>query len=137
LPALLLPSYAEEGKSNALTRLQEAHWTPLIKWAEKHFNTQINVAAGQLFNQQPKETVEKLTSVIKGYDAFRLAGEYQLQQFTLVYIKYTDMFYWTFLTGFERTVMASKSYLIALGLAEGYLTVEEAAKQHTSKCKVR
>lgn len=67
-------SYAEEGKSNALTRLQEAHWTPLIKWAEKHFNVPIQVAAGQLFNTQPKETVEKLQQVVSNYDPWRLAG---------------------------------------------------------------
>lgn len=30
-------------------------------------------------------------------------------------------------TGFERAVMASKSYIIALALAEGKLTAEEAA----------
>jgi ATP synthase F1 complex assembly factor 2 len=57
-----------------LTRLQEAHWTPLIKWAEERFNVPIQVAAGQLFNQQPKETVEKLKDVVSRYDPWRLAG---------------------------------------------------------------
>lgn len=74
----------------------------MIQWAEKYFNVPINVAAGQLFNQQPKETVQKLQEVVSAYDPWRLAG-------------------------FERSVMASKSYIIGLGLAEGFLTVEEAA----------
>lgn len=30
--------------------------------------------------------------------------------------------------GFERNVMASKSFIIALALSEGHLTVEEAAQ---------
>lgn len=31
-------------------------------------------------------------------------------------------------TAFERAVLAGKSYLIALGLVEGFLSVDEAAK---------
>lgn len=31
-------------------------------------------------------------------------------------------------TAFERAVLASKSYLIALGLVEGFLSVDDAAK---------
>jgi len=31
-------------------------------------------------------------------------------------------------TAFERSVLASKSYLIALGLVEGFFTVDQAAQ---------
>lgn len=91
-----------EAKFPALTRLQEKHWTPLIKWARDRFGADIQVAEGQLFNRQPLQTVETLSQVITAYDPFRLAG-------------------------FERAVMASKSYIIGLGIAEGHLSVEEAA----------
>jgi ATP synthase F1 complex assembly factor 2 len=57
---------------------------------------------GQLFNRQSAGTVEKLSKVIAKYDSWRLAG-------------------------FERAVMASKSYLIGIGLAEGRLTADQAA----------
>ena len=101
---LLTPlfSYTESGKSTALSQLQDRHWTPLIDWVNKEFGTDAHAVEGQLFNRQSKNTVQKLSEVISKYDPWRLAG-------------------------FERAVMASKSYLIGLGLAEGRLTADQAA----------
>jgi len=95
--------FQEEGKTPALTKLQDAHWKPLIEWVNKRFNTKVVVSAGQLFNRQPKEVADALSKVVQEYDAFHLAG-------------------------FERAVMASKSYIIALALAEGQITADEAAQ---------
>lgn len=75
----------------------------MIKWVEDTYNVKIQVAEGQLFNRQSEETVRALAAVVEKYDAFKLAG-------------------------FERAVMASKSYLIALGIAEGFLTADQAAQ---------
>lgn len=97
------PSYTEAGKSNALTKLQDQHWTPLIEWTNRTFGTDVHAVEGQLFNRQTPETAARLAEIVSQYDSWRLAG-------------------------FERAVMASKSYLIALGLAEGHLSVEQAAQ---------
>lgn len=74
----------------------------MIDWINKEYKTDVHAVEGQLFNRQSSETVQKLSDVISQYDPWRLAG-------------------------FERAVMASKSYLIGIGLAEGRLTADQAA----------
>ncbi|KAL7342352.1 hypothetical protein BJY59DRAFT_719471 [Rhodotorula toruloides] len=86
-----------------LVKLQEAHWKPLIDWVEKTYDVKVNLYEGILNTKQPDATILKLGSVVSDYDAYKLAA-------------------------FERAVLASKSYLIALGLVEGFLSVDEAAK---------
>ncbi|CAD6571992.1 MAG: ATP synthase complex assembly protein atp12 [Cyphobasidiales sp. Tagirdzhanova-0007] len=93
-----------ESTTPALTKLQKDHWVPLIDWVNKRYNTKVEIAGeGQLFIRQSPETVEALQKPIRGYDAFTLAA-------------------------FERAVMASKSYIIALGLLEGQLSADAAAQ---------
>ncbi|KAM0792369.1 hypothetical protein ACM66B_005049 [Microbotryomycetes sp. NB124-2] len=87
----------------SLVKLQEAHWKPLISWVEKTYDVEIKVYDGILGTRQSDATVLKLGAVAAQFDQFKLAA-------------------------FERAVLASKSYLIALGLVEGHLTVDEAAK---------
>ncbi|EGU12452.1 hypothetical protein RTG_01486 [Rhodotorula toruloides ATCC 204091] len=86
-----------------LVKLQEAHWKPLIDWVEKTYDVKVNLYEGILNTKQPDATILKLGSVVSDYDAYKLAA-------------------------FERAVLASKSYLIALGLVEGFLSADEAAK---------
>ncbi|GAA5837634.1 hypothetical protein JCM9279_006815 [Rhodotorula babjevae] len=85
-----------------LTRLQDAHWKPLIAWVEETYGVEIKLYEGILGNKQSDATVLKLGAVASEFDHFKLAA-------------------------FERAVLASKSYLIALALVEGHLTVDEAA----------
>ncbi|GAA6057457.1 hypothetical protein JCM3770_000771 [Rhodotorula araucariae] len=86
-----------------LTKLQDAHWKPLIEWVEKTYGVDIVLYEGILNTKQRDATILKLGSVVSSFDHFKLAA-------------------------FERAVLASKSFLIALGLVDGHLSVEEAAK---------
>ncbi|GAA6061838.1 hypothetical protein JCM10212_000755 [Sporobolomyces blumeae] len=86
-----------------LVLLQDQHWKPILDWARETFSVELNVYEGILNTKQPDATILKLGSVVAAYDRFRLAA-------------------------FERAVLASKSYLIALALTEGFLTVDEAAQ---------
>ncbi|GAA6042784.1 hypothetical protein JCM8097_007477 [Rhodosporidiobolus ruineniae] len=93
----------QESFPDRLVRLQDAHWKPLIAWAEQKYDVKINLYEGILNTKQPDATVLKLGSIVTDFDHFKLAA-------------------------FERAVLASKSYIIGLGLVEGYLTADEAAK---------
>jgi ATP synthase F1 complex assembly factor 2 len=63
----------------------------------------ITIYDGILGTKQSQETMTKLSAHVGQYDQFKLAA-------------------------FERAVLASKSYLIALALIEGFFSVDEAAK---------
>ncbi|GAA5843915.1 hypothetical protein JCM3766R1_006102 [Sporobolomyces carnicolor] len=86
-----------------LVKLQQEHWEPLLEWVRKTFAVELRVYEGILNTKQPDATILKLGSVVADYDMYKLAA-------------------------FERAVLASKSYLIALGLVEGYFTVDQAAQ---------
>ncbi|GAA5958690.1 hypothetical protein JCM21900_001555 [Sporobolomyces salmonicolor] len=85
-----------------LVKLQEAHWKPLIDWVCKTYDVEVRIYEGILNTRQPDATILKLGSVVADYDQFKLAA-------------------------FERAVLASKSYLVALGLVEGFLSADDAA----------
>ncbi|KAM0749253.1 ATP12-domain-containing protein [Meredithblackwellia eburnea MCA 4105] len=87
----------------ALVKLQNEHWLPLLDWVNETFKVKTVIYEGILGTKQTADTVLKLGAVVAGYDQFKLAA-------------------------FERAVMASKSYLIALALVEGHFTVDEAAQ---------
>ncbi|GAA5848461.1 hypothetical protein JCM8547_004521 [Rhodosporidiobolus lusitaniae] len=93
----------QEPEPERLTRLQDLHWQPLIAWVEKRYDVKINLYEGILNTRQPDATVLKLGAAVSAFDHFKLAA-------------------------FERAVLASKSYLIALGLVEGFLSAEGAAQ---------
>ncbi|ORY72221.1 hypothetical protein BCR35DRAFT_315182 [Leucosporidium creatinivorum] len=86
-----------------LVAQQDAHWKPLLQWVRDTFNVEVQVYEGILNTRQPDATILKLGSIVAEYDQFKLAA-------------------------FERAVLASKSYIIALALVEGYFSVDDAAK---------
>ncbi|KAH8925733.1 ATP12-domain-containing protein [Atractiella rhizophila] len=102
--------YHDPNPTPALTSLQEAHWSPLLDWARKHYNVEIHTSPGLLGLPQPQETREKLAQVVKGWDEWRLAA-------------------------FERAVLSAKSFIIPLSLLDEsspqYLDVEAAARSAT------
>ncbi|KAL1927318.1 hypothetical protein VTP01DRAFT_3947 [Rhizomucor pusillus] len=92
-----------EDYPETLTKLQDAHWKPLIDWASKTYNVQINTTNGIFAVRQPKETRDKLRSIVQEMDPMQLAA-------------------------LEKAVMSSKSFLIGLALVKGAVTVEQAAQ---------
>lgn len=57
-----------------LTRLQDAHWKPLIAWVEETYGVEIKLYEGILGNKQSDATVLKLGAVASEFDHFKLAG---------------------------------------------------------------
>jgi len=57
-----------------LVRLQTENWTPLLDWARNTFDVKINVSNSILSEAQPKETKEKLTTVLESLNQWELAG---------------------------------------------------------------
>lgn len=86
-----------------LVRLQDAHWRPLIAWVNSTFDVEIQIYEGILGTKQSAVTQAKLNKIVGDYNQFKLAA-------------------------FERAVLASKSYLIALALIEGHYSVDDAAR---------
>ena len=97
-------SFHEE-HPESLVRLQKKHWLPLLQWMNETYALSPPMKAHtSLFDtKQPEETESRLKSVVENFDPFKLAA-------------------------FERAVLTSKSFCIALGLVEGHLSVEEAAQ---------
>ncbi|GAB00061.1 uncharacterized protein L969DRAFT_105952 [Mixia osmundae IAM 14324] len=91
-----------EEEPPALVDLQKRHWLPLITWVNATFGTDIAPFTTLMGTKQSARTVIVLAKRIESYDSFTLAA-------------------------FERAVLASKSYCIALGLIEGVLSVNEAS----------
>ncbi|GLB35403.1 putative ATP12 chaperone protein [Lyophyllum shimeji] len=85
-----------------LERLQAEHWDPLLDWARKTFNVEINKAESLLSSSQPAETKEKFRKVLAKFDQWEMAA-------------------------MERATYVTKSFIIALGLVTKHLTVEQAA----------
>ncbi|KAG5652338.1 hypothetical protein H0H81_005359 [Sphagnurus paluster] len=85
-----------------LERLQSEHWDPLLEWARTTFGVEINKAESLLFSTQPEATKEKLRNVISEFDQWQMAA-------------------------MERATYSTKSFIIALALVKGHLTVEQAA----------
>ncbi|TXT12960.1 hypothetical protein VHUM_01361 [Vanrija humicola] len=88
---------------DALVRLQKEHWDPLFKWLKDKYGVTLNLAEGFSPANQDPATVEKLRSVIEGFDIWELAA-------------------------FERAVYATKSFVIALALVTGRISANEAAQ---------
>lgn len=57
-----------------LERLQSEHWTPLLDWARKTFDVEINVSNSVLSVRQPIETEQKLIKVLESFDHWQMAG---------------------------------------------------------------
>ncbi|KAG1151527.1 hypothetical protein G6F37_001074 [Rhizopus arrhizus] len=87
----------------ALVRLQDAYWKPIIEWTEKTYDVKINTTNNIFAISQPNETKEKLRTIIEQMDALELAA-------------------------FEKAVMSSKSFLIGFALVKNGVSVENAAR---------
>lgn len=103
-----------------LVRLQSEHWTPLLEWAKKTFDVEINVSNSILCGGQPEKTHVKLRKVLKSLNQWEMAG-----RSLPVFGDYRNITLKNLAV--ERATYASKSLIIALALVKRYLTVEQAA----------
>lgn len=92
------PSDAPE----ALVRLQKEHWDPLISWMKDKYGVDLVVSAGIAPAIQTPETIVKLRVVVEEMDIWELAA-------------------------LERTIYATKSFVIGLALVKGRIGAHEAA----------
>lgn len=85
-----------------LVVLQNEHWVPIINWVKQSHGVKINTTTGMMGIRQSDETVAKLEQHIENnYSPIMLAG-------------------------FEKATMLCKSYMIAMALVEGQITIEKA-----------
>jgi chaperone required for assembly of F1-ATPase len=85
-----------------LVERESQAWDPLLDWLRRRYDVSLDITSGIVAIAQPPSTLEALRRVVDGYDDFALSG-----LATLVY--------------------ASGSLVIALAVAEGELTPEQAA----------
>ncbi|KAI9056872.1 ATP12-domain-containing protein [Trametes sanguinea] len=86
-----------------LVRLQEAHWKPIIDWAQETFEVEIKVSDSLVVPPQSPETMKKFKRILTTLTPAELAA-------------------------MERATYASKSFLIGLALVMRHLDVEQAAQ---------
>lgn len=86
----------------ALVERQSQAWDPLIDWLRRRYDVALRVTAGIVAVAQPAATLEALERAIAGRDDFSLAA-------------------------FATMTNATGSLVIALALAEGEITPEEAS----------
>ncbi|THH08199.1 hypothetical protein EW145_g2863 [Phellinidium pouzarii] len=92
-----------EDSPDALVRLQDAHWKPLLAWIQNEFNVEIRVHHQLLGVAQPSETKTRFKEVLESLDEWQLAA-------------------------MERATYTTKSFLIALALIHRRIDVEQAAQ---------
>ncbi|KAI0293456.1 hypothetical protein BC826DRAFT_1015633 [Russula brevipes] len=85
-----------------LVRLQDEHWNPLLTWARDTFDIELLTSDSVLFNSQPEVTKRKLDKVLQSFDPWQMAA-------------------------MERVTFTTKSFIVALALAHGRITAEQAA----------
>ncbi|KAI0261014.1 hypothetical protein BC834DRAFT_972972 [Gloeopeniophorella convolvens] len=85
-----------------LVCLQDTHWKPLLAWARGTFGIGLLTSELVLFSSQPAATKAALDKVLQGLDPWQM-------------------------TAMERATYTTKYFIIALVLAHGRLTAEEAA----------
>lgn len=123
---LLLSRSFHEDHPHQLVAQQDTHWNPLLQWVRDTYKVDVKVYEGILNTRQTDATILKLGAIVGEYDQFKLAGS---STPSLSYhtgeLQKADL---ASPTAFERAVLASKSYIIALALVEGHLSVDAAAK---------
>ncbi|KAL2913034.1 ATP synthase mitochondrial F1 complex assembly factor 2 [Polyrhizophydium stewartii] len=87
---------------DSFVKLQEQYWTPLVDWLKRAYGLDIVTTDGILSIQQSDEVMAKLRSIVEAYDNVKLAA-------------------------FEKAVLRSKSFIIALALMEREINVDFAA----------
>ncbi|KND03302.1 ATP synthase complex assembly protein ATP12 [Spizellomyces punctatus DAOM BR117] len=88
---------------DSFVKLQDEHWRPLMAWMKEEYGLDIKTTNGILSIRQPEEVVTKLRSILEDFDLITLAA-------------------------FEKAVLSSKSFIVALALVRRRITVEDAAK---------
>lgn len=87
---------------NELVALQAEHWDPIIDWAASSFGAQYILTEGIMHKEQPSEAINAYADVLR---------------------RYSDPFA---LTGLHSATTLTGSALLALTIAEGCLTPQEA-----------
>ncbi|KIM59220.1 hypothetical protein SCLCIDRAFT_126590 [Scleroderma citrinum Foug A] len=86
-----------------LVELQKKHWDPLLEWARRAYDVEIQVFNSILFHSQPERTRQILGDVVAQMDPWEMAA-------------------------MERVTYVTKSFLIALALVKRHLTAEQASQ---------
>jgi chaperone required for assembly of F1-ATPase len=68
-----LLSFHEE-EPQALVRLQDTHWKPLLAWAREELGVDLRVHDSILGASQPELSKERLKEIISSFDEWQLAG---------------------------------------------------------------
>ena len=93
--------YFRETKDEKLRRLQDETLTPVLAWAEKHYNIHITLSYGVMVTPQDDTTSETFARLLAQMSDMELAA------FSLL-VKYTS------------------SFVLGLALKEGYISPEDA-----------
>jgi chaperone required for assembly of F1-ATPase len=86
----------------ALAQRQEEYWQPLIAWVAERYDVALNITVGIVAVEQPSHTLATFRRVLGAYDLFAL-------------------------TALAAITGSAGSLVIALALAEGCLSADEAA----------
>ena len=92
--------YRAEGPESLAAR-QSEQWDPILGWAQQRYDVVFELAMGVIHMPQPAETVARLREAVSARDPFELAG-------------------------LSPLVTISGSLVIALGVAEGALGLDDA-----------
>jgi chaperone required for assembly of F1-ATPase len=92
--------YRVEGPAPLAARQAEL-WDPILAWAQQRYEIVLELALGIIHMPQPPETLARLAAAVAARDPFRLAG-------------------------LSPLVTISGSLLIALALAEGAISLDQA-----------
>ena len=92
--------YRAEGPAPLAARQAEL-WDPILAWAQQHYDVVFELALGIIHMPQPPETLARMAGAVAARDPFRLAG-------------------------LSPLVTISGSLLIALALAEGAISLDQA-----------
>jgi ATP synthase F1 complex assembly factor 2 len=90
-------------------KLQQDIWIPVIKTAQREYGVDISTTHGFAAIKQPQSTVDSLHARVDQWDGLKLAG-------------------------FEKVTMMTKSYLLAMLLMDGHITVDECVR--AARCEV-
>ena len=82
--------------------MQQTHWSPIISRLNERYDLNIKTTTGIVKIKQDEHVINKLKAIISSFDNVKLAA-------------------------FEKVVLRSKSFFIALALLENEISVNEAA----------
>ena len=92
--------YRADGPDKLVAR-QSQHWDPILAWARQRFDIDLHVVSGIMHHPQSEAAVQQLSRAVAARRPFELAG-------------------------LSPLVTVSGSLVIALALAEGAISLEEA-----------